>query len=105
MDVIFHKQHSKGTVLPKFIQHICSVFLAHTDFLQKKISNMQILPFVHSVLAQGNMCSLLFRVLCSDICVQRNKIGLVGLGNRSLLAGFSEACGLVVLQLSASVFT
>lgn len=67
VDVIFHKQHSRGAVLPKFIQHVCSVFLAHTDFLQNRITNVQILSFLHVILAQGNMCCLLFHVLCSNI--------------------------------------
>lgn len=65
VDVIFHKQHSRGAVLPKFVQHICSVFLAHTDFLQNRIANVQILSACD--FSQGNMCCLLFHVLCSNI--------------------------------------
>lgn len=66
VDVIFHKQHSRGAVLLKFIQHLCSVFLEHTDFLQNRITNVQILSARDSCSGKY-MCCLLFHVLCSDI--------------------------------------
>lgn len=97
VDVIFHKQHSKGAALPKFIQHIHSVFLAHTDFLQNRISNMQIHSFCNQFLLREIHAACYFMYF-----IQRNKTRPVGLGNRTLLAGFPEACALVVQQLSTS---
>lgn len=81
------------------------LFSWHTQiFYRTEFLMCKYFPFcIHFLLRE--ICALLFHVICSDIWVQRNKIGLVELGNRALLAGFSEAHGLVVQQLSAfSVF-